>query len=133
MFRVARNCASSAATDANGIVYFGSTDKNLYAIGAHPVSPTTVPTTIFSLTNTLHRTTSPQEITSTRTRVPVNKQVISLQDADQIVGLPVLGIVFAGVLLPEGDGSIIDRRIMSDPGEMRYNRSMGFFFRVPFF
>jgi hypothetical protein len=93
----------SSPAVANGIVYVGSEDKNLYAVGANSLSLTTVPTTIPSTHITLPRTTIQQTIASTPTIYPV-----SGQNSDPIVALPVLAILVTIILLA-GGGYILYR------------------------
>ena len=93
----------SSPAVANGIVYVGSRDKNMYAIGANSVYLTTVPTTIPSTHITLPGTTIQQTIASTPTISP-----ISGQNSDQTVSLPVLVIIVTIILLA-GGGYILYR------------------------
>jgi len=87
----------SSPAVVNGIVYFGSEDKNLYAVGTNSVSLTTVPTTIPSTYSALPGTPSQQTITSVPTTSPV-----SGQNSDPTVALPVLAIIVTIMLLAVG-------------------------------
>lgn len=93
----------SSPAVANGIVYFGSNDKNLYAIGANSSYLTTVPATIPSTHIALPRTTIRQTIASTPTTSPASGKY-----ADPTVALPVLAIIVTITLLAGGE-CILDR------------------------
>ena len=81
----------SSPAVANGVVYIGSDDKNLYAIGANSLSLTTIPTAIPSTQITLLGTTKQQTIASTPITSP-----LSGQNSDPTASLPILAIVLTG-------------------------------------
>ena len=93
----------SSPAVANGVVYIGSDDKNLYAIGANSLSLTTIPTAIPSTQITLPMTTSQQTIASTPTTFPV-----SGQNSDPAVSFPVL-VSIVTIILLAGGGYILYR------------------------
>ena len=98
----------SSPAVANGVVYVGSRDKNLYAIGASSSSLTTVPTTIPSTRITLPKTTLQQTIVSTPATSPARGQ-----NSAPTVAVPVIAIIVALILL--AGGRYIRDRVKNKP------------------